>query len=136
MGDGRLISNTDLLILIQWRKWVHWVGLMLPWSFYLEYLTTLEMGKCGDKGLCFYYISFIWMVLLVLWQGLTQYIWIHGIILVSQITIRHFWHIICTNALFVLAMIFSRKWVIFQRVFSIKLYHFLIFGYNFKWVEK
>ena len=41
-----------------------------------------------------------------------------------------------SNALFVLTIMFSRKWVIFQKVFSIKLYHFPMFGSDFKWVEK
>ena len=44
--------------------------------------------------------------------------------------------IILFYALFVSAMIFSRKWVIFQKSFSIKLFHFPIFDSNFKWVEK
>ena len=39
------------------------------------------------------------------------------------------------NALF-WTMMFSRKWIIFQETFSIKLFHFLIFGSNFKWIEK
>ena len=40
-----------------------------------------------------------------------------------------------TYTLFVSAIMFSRKWVIFQKVFSIKLSLFPIFGFNFKWVE-
>ena len=40
------------------------------------------------------------------------------------------------NAMFVSRMIFSRKWVIFQKIFSIKLSHFPIFDNNLKWVEK
>ena len=39
-------------------------------------------------------------------------------------------------ALFVLVMTFSRKRVIFQKVFLIKLSYFPMFGSNFKWVEK
>ena len=39
-------------------------------------------------------------------------------------------------ALFVSTMMFSRKWVIFQETFSIKLFHFSMFGSNLKWVEK
>ena len=39
-------------------------------------------------------------------------------------------------ALFVSVIIFSKKWVIFQKIFSIKLSHSLMFGSNFKWVEK
>ena len=39
-------------------------------------------------------------------------------------------------ALFVSAMMFSRKWVIFQKLFFIKLSHFPMFGSNFKWLEK
>ena len=38
--------------------------------------------------------------------------------------------------LFVSTMMFSKKWVIFWEVFSIKLSHFLMFDSNFKWVEK
>ena len=38
--------------------------------------------------------------------------------------------------LFVLTIIFSKKYVIFQKVFSTKLYHFFMFDSNFKWVEK
>ena len=38
--------------------------------------------------------------------------------------------------MFVSAIMFSRKWIIFQEAFSIKLSHFLMFGSNFKWVEK
>ena len=41
-----------------------------------------------------------------------------------------------SNALFVLTIMFSRKWVIFQKVFSIKLSHFPMFGSDFKWVKK
>ena len=41
-----------------------------------------------------------------------------------------------TNALFVSAMMFSRKRVILQKLFFIKLSHFPMFGSNFKWVEK
>ena len=39
-------------------------------------------------------------------------------------------------ALFVSTMMFSRKWVIFQEAFFIKLSHFPMFGGNFKWVKK
>ena len=38
--------------------------------------------------------------------------------------------------LFVSTMIFSKKWVIFQETFFIKLSHFSMFGNNFKWAEK
>ena len=41
-----------------------------------------------------------------------------------------------TYALFVLVIMFSRKWVIFQIAFSIKLSHFPKFGSNLKWVKK
>ena len=39
-----------------------------------------------------------------------------------------------TPALFVSAI--SKKWVNFQKAFSIKLYNFPMFGSNFKWVKK
>ena len=39
-------------------------------------------------------------------------------------------------ALFVSAIMISRKWVIFQKSFSTKLSYFLMFGSNFKRVEK
>ena len=38
--------------------------------------------------------------------------------------------------LFVSAIKFSKKCVIFKKVFSIKLSHFSIFGNNLKWVKK
>ena len=41
-----------------------------------------------------------------------------------------------TPALFVSEIMFSKKWVNFQKIFSINLYHFPIFGSNLKWVEK
>ena len=40
------------------------------------------------------------------------------------------------DVMFVSAMIFSKKWVIFQKTFSIKLSYFSLFGSNLKWVEK
>ena len=48
---------------------------------------------------------------------------------------NHYWTLYI-YALFVLAIISSKKWVIFQKVFSIKLFHFLIFDNNLKWVKK
>ena len=39
-------------------------------------------------------------------------------------------------ALFLLGTMFSRKLVIFQKIFSIKLSYFSIFGNNLKWAEK
>ena len=41
-----------------------------------------------------------------------------------------------TPALFVSEIMFSKKWVNFQKVFSINLYRFPMFGSNLKWVKK
>ena len=38
--------------------------------------------------------------------------------------------------LFISTIMFFRKWVIFQKVFSIKQSHFPMFGNNLKWVQK
>ena len=40
------------------------------------------------------------------------------------------------SALFVLAIMFFRKWVIFQEAFFIKLFHFSMFSSDFKLVKK
>ena len=37
--------------------------------------------------------------------------------------------------LFVLIIIFSKNQVIFQKIFSVKLYHFLMFTSHLKWIE-
>ena len=42
----------------------------------------------------------------------------------------------CNNVMFVSTMMFSRKWIVFQEAFSIKLSHFSMFSSNFKWVKK
>ena len=41
-----------------------------------------------------------------------------------------------SNALFILTIMFSKKWAIFQKVLSIKYSHFPMFGSDLKWVEK
>ena len=40
------------------------------------------------------------------------------------------------NAMYILEMIFFRKWVFFQKTFFIKLSYFLMFSSNLKWVLK
>ena len=45
MGDGRLISNTDLLILNQCRKWVHWVGVDVTMKFLFRVLDNVRDGE-------------------------------------------------------------------------------------------